>query len=58
MNRFLNNIYRVNTLDELKTQVKEVNIGTENVPKKDKKGTFRMSFIEITLISEKNKEES
>ena len=43
---------------EIKTQVKEVNIGTENVPKKDKKGTFRMSFIEITLISEKNKEES
>ena len=43
---------------EIKTQVKEVNIGTENVPKKDKKGTFRMSFIEITLVSEKNKEES
>ena len=43
---------------EISTQVKEVNIGTENVPKKDKKGTFRMSFIEITLISEKNKEES
>tara|TARA_B100001123_G_C14336170_1_gene641162 strand:+ start:26 stop:418 length:393 start_codon:yes stop_codon:yes gene_type:complete len=43
---------------EIKTQVKEVNIGTENVPKKDKKGTFRMSFIEITLISEKNKEEN
>ena len=38
---------------EIKTQVKEVNIGTENIPKKDKKGTFRMSFIEITLISEK-----
>ena len=44
--------------EEIKTQVKEVNIGTENVPKKDKKGTFRMSFIEITLVSEKNKEES
>ena len=43
---------------EISTQVKEVNIGTENVPKKDKKGTFRMSFIEITLISDKNKEES
>ncbi len=43
---------------EIKTQVKEVNIGTENVPKKDKKGTFRMSFIEIILVSEKNKEES
>ena len=47
-----------NRFKELNTQVKEVNIGTENVPKKDKKGTFRMSFIEITLISEKNKEES
>ena len=43
---------------EINTKVKEVSIGTENVPKKDKKGTFRMSFIEITLISEKNKEES
>lgn len=43
---------------EINTKVKEVSIGTENVPKKDKKGTFRMSFIEITLISEKNKEEN
>ena len=43
---------------EINTQVKEVNIGTENVPKKDKKGTFRMSFIEITLISDKNTEEN
>ena len=43
---------------EINTKVKEVSIGTENVPKKDKKGTFRMSFIEITLVSEKNKEES
>ena len=43
---------------EINTQVKGVKIGTENVPKKDKKGTFRMSFIEITLISEKNKEEN
>ena len=43
---------------EINTKVKEVSIGTENVPKKDKKGTFRMSFIEITLISDKNKEEN
>ena len=41
-----------NRFKEINTQIKEVNIGTENVPKKDKKGTFRMSFIEITLISE------
>ena len=34
-----------------------MNIGTEDVPKKDKKGTFRMSFIEITLISKKDKED-
>ena len=43
---------------EINTKVKEVSIGTENVPKKDKKGTFRMSFIEITLISDKNTEEN
>ena len=43
---------------EINTQVKGVNIGTENIPKKDKKGTFRMSFIEITLISDKNTEEN
>ena len=43
-----------NRFKEINTQIKEVNIGTENVPKKDKKGTFRMSFIEITLISERD----
>jgi len=42
-----------NRFKELHTEVKNVEIGTENVPKKDKKGTFRMSFIEITLISNK-----
>ena len=61
--RFISNAVNVSEqfksrFKEIKTQVKEVNIGTENVPKKDKKGTFRMSFIEITLVSEKNKEES
>ena len=43
-----------NRFKELHTEVKDVKIGTENVPKKDKKGTFRMSFIEITIISNKN----
>ena len=43
---------------EINTQIKEVNIGTEKVPKKDKKGTFPLSFIEITLISDKNTEEN
>ena len=42
--------------NEIKSEVKEVNIGTEDVQKKDKKGTFRMSFIEITLVSSKNEE--
>jgi len=41
---------------EIESEVKNVSIGTEDVPKKDKKGTFRMSFIEITLISS-NKED-
>ena len=43
-----------NRFKELQTKVKDVKIGTENVPKKDNKGTFRMSFIEITIISNKN----
>ena len=43
---------------DIGTIVKNVEIGTENVPKKDGKGTFRMSFIEITLISDKNKEKT
>ena len=43
---------------EIETVIKNVEIGTENVPKKDKKGTFRMSFIVITLISDKNKEKT
>jgi len=42
--------------NEIKSEVKEVNIGTEDVQKKDKKGTFRMSFIEITLVSSKDEE--
>ena len=46
-----------NRFKELNTEVKSVNIGTEDVPKKDKKGTFRMSFIEITLISNKDKKD-
>ena len=46
-----------NRFKELNTEVKSVNICTEDGPKKDKKGTFRMSFIEITLISKKDKED-
>ena len=44
--------------NEIESEVKNVNIGTEDVPKKDKKGTFRMSFIEITLISSKKEEDN
>ncbi|MFL2944731.1 MAG: hypothetical protein ACJZ33_01655 [Candidatus Poseidoniales archaeon] len=43
--------------NEIKSEVKNVDIGTEEVPKKDKKGTFRMSFIEITLVSSEKKED-
>tara|TARA_B100002052_G_scaffold298116_1_gene330617 strand:- start:1206 stop:1589 length:384 start_codon:yes stop_codon:yes gene_type:complete len=45
-----------NRFKEIKTEVKDVKIGTEDVPKKDKKGTFRMSFIEITLTGKKVEE--
>ena len=45
-----------NRFKEIRTEVKDVKIGTEDVPKKDKKGTFRMSFIEITLKGTKLKE--
>ena len=41
---------------DIGTIVKNVEIGTENVPKKDGKGTFRMSFIEITLAADTKKE--
>ena len=44
--------------NEIGTVVKNVEIGTENVPKKDGKGTFRMSFIEITLVADKKKEKA
>ena len=43
---------------DIETVVKNVEIGTENVPKKDKKGTFRMSFIEITLVADKKEEKA
>tara|TARA_B110000438_G_scaffold184723_1_gene176432 strand:- start:12017 stop:12409 length:393 start_codon:yes stop_codon:yes gene_type:complete len=42
--------------NEIKSEIKNVSIGTEEVQKKDKKGTFKMSFIEITLISSKEEE--
>ena len=47
-----------NRFKEIKTEVKDVKIGTEDVPKKDRKGTFKMSFIEITLISQKEEKEN
>ena len=47
-----------NRFKEIKTEVKDVKIGTEDVPKKDRKGTFKMSFIEITLISKKEEKEN
>ena len=37
---------------EFDTKVDNVDIGTEDVPRKDKKGTFRMSFIEISISAE------
>ncbi len=43
---------------DIGTIVKNVEIGTENVPKKDGKGTFRMSFIEITLAADTKKEDT
>ncbi len=46
-----------NRFKEIKTEVKDVKIGTEDVPKKDRKGTFKISFIEITLISQNEEKE-
>ena len=34
---------------EIKTKVDDVSIGTEEVPRKDKKGKIKMSFIDITM---------
>ena len=35
---------------EIQVEVKTVEIGTEEVPRKDRKGKIRMSFIDITMI--------
>ena len=35
---------------EVQVEVKNVEIGTEEVPRKDRKGKIRMSFIDITMI--------
>ena len=35
---------------EIQVEVKNVEIGTEEVPRKDRKGKIRMSFIDITMI--------
>ena len=43
---------------EFDAKVTNVNIGTEDVPRKDKKGTFRMSFIDIELSATKNEKEN
>ena len=43
---------------EFDAKVTNVNIGTEDVPRKDKKGTFKMSFIDIELSATKNEKES
>ena len=43
---------------EFDTKIDDVQIGTENVPRKDKKGTFRMSFIDITMSATKNEIEN
>ena len=34
---------------EIKTKIDKVDIGTEEVPRKDKKGKIKMSFIDITM---------
>ena len=34
---------------EIKTKIDNVDIGTEQVPRKDKKGKIKMSFIDITM---------
>ena len=34
---------------EIKAKVDDVSIGTEEVPRKDKKGKIKMSFIDITM---------
>ncbi len=34
---------------EIKTKIDNVDIGTEEVPRKDKKGKIKMSFIDITM---------
>ena len=43
---------------EFDAKVTNVNIGTEDVPRKDKKGTFKMSFIDIELSGTENEKES
>ena len=39
---------------EIKTNVDNVEIGTEEVPRKDKKGKIKMSFIDITMSKVKD----
>ena len=41
---------------EVEVHIHNVEIGTEDVPRKDRKGKIKMSFIDITMLkSEKNK---
>ena len=37
-------------IKEIQVEVKNVEIGTEEVPRKDRNGKIRMSFIDITMI--------
>jgi len=43
---------------EFDAKVTNVNIGTEDVPRKDKKGTFKMSFIDIELSGTQSEKEN
>ena len=41
---------------EIKVEVKKVDIGTEEVPRKDRKGKIKMSFIDIMMAKLDNSE--
>ena len=45
---------RFNT--EIKVEIKNVDIGTEEVPRKDRKGKIKMSFIDIMMTKLENSE--
>ena len=41
---------------EIKVEIKNVDIGTEEVPRKDRKGKIKMSFIDIMMTRLENSE--